>query len=85
MSWTDVLSAALDSGVAIASIIIFFACVSSRPAFLGLDALRSLQFPKHNTIGQDTIGKWWGNTVYLNTLDYAGAALLPLPDRGYFG
>jgi OPT family oligopeptide transporter len=64
-----VLSAALDSGVAIASIIIFFA----------------LQFPKSGTIGQNDIMTWWGNTVYLNTMDGAGAALKPIPDSGFFG
>ncbi|KZV91748.1 OPT oligopeptide transporter [Exidia glandulosa HHB12029] len=64
-----VLSAALDSGVAIATIIIFFA----------------LQFPKNGTIGASTIQSWWGNTVFVNTVDYAGTPLLPLPEKGYFG
>ncbi|KAJ7626771.1 small oligopeptide transporter [Mycena rosella] len=48
--WTKynyVLSAALDSGVAVSIIIIFFA----------------LQFPKNGTIGLTNIATWWGNTV----------------------
>lgn len=41
-----VLSAALDSGVAVAAVIIFFC----------------LQYPKNGQIGIDTIQVWWGNT-----------------------
>jgi hypothetical protein len=47
--WTKynyVLSAALDSGVAICAILIFF----------------TLQYPKHGTIGHDNVQTWWGNT-----------------------
>ena len=50
----DVLSAALDSGYAIAIIVIFFA----------------LQLPKDNTIGANSVLSWWGNVVYKNTDDY---------------
>ncbi|EJD53618.1 OPT oligopeptide transporter [Auricularia subglabra TFB-10046 SS5] len=64
-----VLSAALDSGVAIATIIIFFA----------------LQFPKNGTIGKNTIQTWWGNSVYGETADGAGLPLLPIPEKGHFG
>ncbi|KAF8060810.1 small oligopeptide transporter [Lyophyllum atratum] len=48
--WTKynyVLSAALDSGVAVSIILIFFA----------------LQFPKNGAIGATTLSTWWGNTV----------------------
>ncbi|KAJ7633597.1 OPT oligopeptide transporter [Mycena polygramma] len=48
--WTKynyVLSAALDSGVAVSIIVIFFC----------------LQFPKNGTIGATNIATWWGNTV----------------------
>jgi len=62
-----VLSAALDSGVAIAAIVIFFA----------------LQFPLNDTIGARTIQTWWGNNVYLNTADGRGASLLPVPPGGF--
>lgn len=55
--------------MAIATIIIFFA----------------LQFPKNGNIGLNTIQTWWGNSVYLNTVDANGTPLLPLPDKGYFG
>ncbi|EJD46182.1 oligopeptide transporter [Auricularia subglabra TFB-10046 SS5] len=64
-----VLSAALDSGVAVASVVIFFA----------------LQFPGNSTLGADTVQKWWGNTVYTKTLDYDGVSFLPLPESGRFG
>ncbi|KAJ7088419.1 small oligopeptide transporter [Mycena belliarum] len=48
--WTKynyVLSAALDSGVAVSILVIFF----------------TLQFPKNGTIGTTNIATWWGNTV----------------------
>ncbi|KIJ63337.1 hypothetical protein HYDPIDRAFT_29591 [Hydnomerulius pinastri MD-312] len=70
--WTKynyVLSAALDSGVAIAIILIFFC----------------LQFPLDGTIGANTIQTWWGNTVYMNTLDYEGAPMLTVPPGQTFG
>jgi hypothetical protein len=62
-----VLSAALDSGVALGVIVIFF----------------TLTFPKNGTIGANTIQTWWGNTVWQNTVDAAGAATLPIPDAGF--
>ena len=49
----DVLSAGLDSGLAISTIVIFFC----------------LQFPRNGTIGLNTIQAWWGNTVAFNTAD----------------
>jgi hypothetical protein len=49
-----VLSAALDSGVAVCIIVIFFA----------------LQFPKNGTIGVTNIAQWWGNTVPFVGADY---------------
>ncbi|KAJ7030206.1 small oligopeptide transporter [Mycena alexandri] len=55
--WTKynyVLSAALDSGVAVCIIVIFFA----------------LQFPKNGTIGTTNILTWWGNTVFIAGADY---------------
>ncbi|KAJ7271601.1 OPT oligopeptide transporter [Mycena rebaudengoi] len=54
--WTKynyVLSAALDSGVAVSAVLIFFC----------------LQYPRDGAIGIDTIQTWWGNTVYANTAD----------------
>jgi hypothetical protein len=67
---SDVLSAALDSGVAVSSVLIFFI----------------LQYPKRGTIGLDTVQAWWGNTVYANTLDGKRAPkLTPDPSIGYFG
>jgi len=64
-----VLSAALDSGVAVSSILIFFA----------------LQFPKKGTIGENTVLAWWGNNVYLNTLDGQGVTYKTVPDGQTFG
>ncbi|OSX63077.1 hypothetical protein POSPLADRAFT_1066013 [Postia placenta MAD-698-R-SB12] len=55
--WTKynyILSAAMDSGVAVAIILIYFC----------------LQYPQNGTIGQNTIQTWWGNTVFKNTADY---------------
>ncbi|TDL22303.1 small oligopeptide transporter [Rickenella mellea] len=71
--WTKynyVLSAALDSGLAVAIVIIFFC----------------LQYPKNGTIGANTIEKWWGNTVFVNTLDWDGATSRQLSaDQPTFG
>ena len=55
MDWinTDVLSAALDSGVAVSAILIFFI----------------LQYPDDGKIGLHTIQTWWGNTVSFNNAD----------------
>jgi len=66
----DILSAALDGGVAVSSLLIYFI----------------LQHPKKGTIGLNTIRTWWGNTVYANTLDGKFAPkLTPDPAVGYFG
>ena len=70
ISFIDILSAALDGGVAVSSLLIYFI----------------LQYPKKGTIGLDTIQTWWGNTVYANTLDAKGVPkLTPDPAVGYFG
>ena len=66
---TDVLSAAMDCGVAISTILIFF----------------TLQFPENGTIGINTIQKWWGNTVFSNTADGQALPLLSVPPSGRFG
>ncbi|KAF9233210.1 OPT oligopeptide transporter protein-domain-containing protein [Melanogaster broomeanus] len=69
--WTKynyVLSAALDSGLAMSIILIFFC----------------LQYPRNGTIGLDTVQTWWGNTVFLNTADGMGMPYKALPDSGTF-
>ena len=65
----DVLSAGLDSGLAISTIIIFFC----------------LQFPRDGTIGANSIQTWWGNTVYQKTADWNAMPLLAPPENGTFG
>ncbi|OCH85567.1 OPT oligopeptide transporter [Obba rivulosa] len=70
--WTKynyVLSAALDSGLAVAAILIFFC----------------LQYPKNNTIGADTIQKWWGNTVSFDNADGLALPLRALASGEAFG
>ncbi|EMD31506.1 hypothetical protein CERSUDRAFT_119725 [Gelatoporia subvermispora B] len=70
--WTKynyVLSAALDSGLAVSAIIIFFC----------------LQYPKNNTIGADTIQTWWGNTVSFNNADGLALPLRKLAPGEAFG
>jgi hypothetical protein len=64
-----VLSAALDSGVAVSAVLIFFI----------------LQYPKGGSIGANNVAKWWGNTVSFTNADGDGRPYLPLPDVGYFG
>lgn len=63
------LSAALDSGVAVSVVIIFFC----------------LQFPKNGSIGLTTVQSWWGNTVSFNTADGLKTPLLTVPDGETFG
>ncbi|KAK7019737.1 hypothetical protein VNI00_017977 [Paramarasmius palmivorus] len=70
--WTKynyVLSAALDSGTAVAVILIYFA----------------LQYPQNGHIGKDTIQKWWGNTVHLSGADARETPLKRLADGETFG
>ncbi|KAG8946224.1 hypothetical protein FRC04_011970 [Tulasnella sp. 424] len=64
-----VLSAALDSGVALSVIFIFFC----------------LQYPKNGTIGENNVLSWWGNTVWTVNADAHGKPFWPLPEKGYFG
>ena len=82
------LSAALDSGVAVGAVLIFFC----------------LQYPKNGNIGLDNVQTWWGNTyvvffsrglallflpwfysVPFNTADALGTPLLSVDDGQIFG
>ncbi|KAG8215868.1 OPT oligopeptide transporter protein-domain-containing protein [Butyriboletus roseoflavus] len=70
--WTKynyVLSAAMDSGLAVSIVIIFFV----------------LQYPQNGTIGLTTVQTWWGNTVFLKTADGQALPYKPLPASGTFG
>ncbi|KAF9003028.1 OPT oligopeptide transporter [Cyathus striatus] len=70
--WTKynyVLSASLDSGVAIGMLLVFFL----------------LQYPRGGTIGANTIQTWWGNTVYANTADALGTPLRRVSKGETFG
>ncbi|KAI0919974.1 hypothetical protein AcV5_001906 [Taiwanofungus camphoratus] len=70
--WTKynyILSAAMDSGLAISVVLIFFC----------------LQYPRDGTIGANTIQTWWGNTVFLNTADGKATPYITLPPNGTFG
>ena len=53
LTHTDVLSAALDTGLACSIVLIFFC----------------LQYPQNGTIGANNVLTWWGNTVFLKTAD----------------
>ncbi|KAJ7498737.1 OPT oligopeptide transporter [Mycena latifolia] len=70
--WTKynyVLSAALDAGVAISAIFIFFV----------------LQYPMGGAIGATTVQTWWGNTVYANTADGNKTPMIALAEGETFG
>ncbi|KAK7061903.1 OPT oligopeptide transporter [Favolaschia claudopus] len=70
--WTKynyVLSAALDAGVAVSAVLIFFI----------------LQYPRNGTIGENTIQTWWGNTVFSNTADGNKTPMISLGDGETFG
>jgi len=64
-----VLSGALDSGVAVGSLVIFFC----------------LEFPRNGGIGASTIQAWWGNAVNNNTADANFAPLKTLAPGETFG
>ncbi|PPQ95763.1 LOW QUALITY PROTEIN: hypothetical protein CVT26_015850 [Gymnopilus dilepis] len=70
--WTKynyVLSAALDSGVAVSILVIFFC----------------LEFPKNGTIGTTNILTWWGNTVPFAGADNSGLPVKQLAPGEKFG
>jgi OPT family small oligopeptide transporter len=71
--WTKynyVLSAALDSGVAISAVLIFFC----------------LQYPKNGAIGATNILTWWGNVGAFDNTDGNAATLKVLADdQPFFG
>ncbi|KAG2088568.1 OPT oligopeptide transporter protein-domain-containing protein [Suillus discolor] len=70
--WTKynyVLSAAMDSGLAVSIILIFFC----------------LEYPDNGSIGLHTIQTWWGNTVFSKTADGQYTALWTVPEGSTFG
>jgi OPT family small oligopeptide transporter len=70
--WTKynyVLAAALDSGLAISILVIFF----------------TLQYPKNGTIGLHTIQAWWGNTIPFTGADGLGTPVRLLAPGETFG
>ncbi|KAF8237000.1 OPT oligopeptide transporter, partial [Tricholoma matsutake] len=70
--WTKynyVLSAALDSGVAVSILVIFFC----------------LQYPMNGAIGTKTLSLWWGNTVPFAGADGKGTPIRHLAPGETFG
>ncbi|KAM5543759.1 hypothetical protein V8D89_002376 [Ganoderma adspersum] len=64
-----VLSAALDAGTAISTLLVYFI----------------LQYPMNGEIGRNTTQQWWGNTVFKNTADWHATPLRRVPDGEHFG
>ncbi|KAI0710524.1 small oligopeptide transporter [Earliella scabrosa] len=64
-----VLSAALDAGTAVSTILVYFI----------------LQYPENGQIGRTTIQRWWGNTVFRNTADWHARPLRVVPEGEHFG
>ncbi|PIL27253.1 transporter [Ganoderma sinense ZZ0214-1] len=64
-----VLSAALDAGTAISTLLVYFI----------------LQYPMNGEIGRSTTQQWWGNTVFKNTADWRATPLRIVPDGEHFG
>lgn len=70
--WTKynyVLAAALDSGLAVSILVIFF----------------TLQFPKNGNIGLNSIQSWWGNTFPFTGADGLGTPVITLAPGETFG
>ena len=65
----DVLSAGLDAGVAVSTVVIFF----------------TLYYLKNGLIGQNSIQLWWGNTISFNTADANRTSLLSIDEGETFG
>lgn len=63
------LSAALDAGVAVSAVLIFFI----------------FQYPKNGSIGLNTVQSWWGNTVPFETADFKGTPMLSVAEGEFFG
>ena len=59
----------MDAGYGVGAMIVFFA----------------LQYPKNGTNGQNSVLKWWGNTVYAKTADYMGVPYKTIPEGETFG
>lgn len=90
--WTKynyVLSAALDSGVAVGAILVFFWYVPLySQSFMSVPdryLFHSLQYPQNGAIGAETLTLWWGNTVFLNTADARGDPMRVVADGETFG
>ncbi|KAI0319676.1 hypothetical protein OF83DRAFT_1044538, partial [Amylostereum chailletii] len=64
-----VLSAALDAGTAIGTVLIYFC----------------LQYPLNGEIGIDTVQTWWGNSVFMRTADWRNTPLKTLDPGQKFG
>lgn len=64
-----VLSAALDAGTAVSTILIYFC----------------LQYPQNGNIGTNTIRQWWGNNVFRQTADWNAVPLRKLAEGQTFG
>ncbi|KJA17684.1 hypothetical protein HYPSUDRAFT_170303 [Hypholoma sublateritium FD-334 SS-4] len=64
-----VLSASLDAGTAVGVILVFFC----------------LQYPLNGNIGRHSIQEWWGNTVFMQTLDWNMTSLRTVKDGETFG
>ena len=86
--FVDVLSAALDCGTAIGTLIVFFVWDWYTFPWLCWQAslfFKSLQYPRRGTIGENTIESWWGNTVYLKTADQQALPLRKVVPGEFFG
>ena len=84
----DILSAALDAGTAIGTIFVFFwYALAVHHAWKLFSRLDSLQYPANGNVGQNSILSWWGNTVWMNTLDFNMTAFKTInaTGRDHFG
>jgi hypothetical protein len=87
LTLVDVLSAALDCGTGVATVLIYFWFVFPCGLCYTTDGIMSgsLQYPKNGSVGLDTVQSWWGNSVYTNTADWNMSALKEMPWGQTFG
>ncbi|VDB96230.1 unnamed protein product [Peniophora sp. CBMAI 1063] len=69
VKYNYVLSAALDAGTALGTILVFFC----------------LQYPRNGNIGATTVATWWGNTVFTRNADWNSVPLKTIPEGKMFG
>lgn len=82
MQYNYVLAFSLDSGAAIALIVIFFTLTLPKKGGIEFNWWGNMFIP---TLHLDLISNFTSNSVWTNTADYNGIPFKPLPESGFIG